>query len=230
MAVDPAYHVNWNIDGGFISEFDWGNDNIEVNWVDNNSVGTVDAVVSDTATNSTFSNTLLVAINSKLAPDKAQVVRVDSVFFCSIDDASYYQWKKNGIAVDKDEARKSWFYDTDYNSNDSIWYTVLVSDCEDCNSQFDCITESFRILNTETECEGCSGVPQFDVSNEITFTATSGIVDLVLDTFDKTTIKVTLTDETDNTSYILTTSVTQASHTMRLKNLTEGHNYSVILE
>jgi len=225
----PPFKVDWKVNGGLITEFDIGTGAVEVKWVDNANVGNLIALIIPDNADDAYELARLVAINSKLAPPKAQVVRSKKVFFCSIDDAPYYQWKKDGLPVEGEN--KAWFYDPDHNPE--AYYSVSVSYCEDCQPKPDCITDSYKIKGSETICEGCIIEQQVLITDlvEIAFEAEYPLVELKITPVNPFNIKLLLYNDGNSQSHFIEIRATSIPdvHTLLLKNLTVGNSYKVKL-
>jgi hypothetical protein len=223
------FAVDWQVNGGLITEFDIVSGAVEVKWVDNANVGNLIALIIPDNADDAYELARLVAINSKLAPPKAQVVRSKKVFFCSIDDAPYYQWKKDGLPVEGEN--KAWFYDPDHNPE--AYYSVSVSYCEDCQPKPDCITDSYKIKGSETICEGCIIEQQVLITDlvEIAFEAEYPLVELKITPVNPFNIKLLLYNDGNSQSHFIEIRATSIPdvHTLLLKNLTVGNSYKVKL-
>ena len=222
-----SFEVDWKVNGGLITEFDIVTGAVEVKWVDNANVGNLTALIKPENADDAYELTGLVAINSKLAPPKAQVVRSDKVFFCSIDDAPYYQWKKDGVPVDGEN--KAWFYDPAHNPE--AYYSVSVSYCEDCQPKPDCITDSYKILGSEMICEGCIIEQVWDITglDEKDFTAGHAIVEVNITPVSFYNINLRVYDGTKEHYIEMEAQSMPEVHTLLLKNLTPGNSYKLKL-
>ncbi len=226
-SYEIAESSGWSVKGGVITTYDLTDNSVEVQWKDQPS-GWLQGYFLDNG-NQDSSSKILIAVNNNYAPDKPKIFRQDKLFFSSIDDASCYQWKKNGIPVNKPEAQKAYFYDEDYNPADSVYYSVMVSNCDDClNCR--CWSESYRLLNTATDCEGCTSQQQVYVETEAGFTAQAdiAIVNLLMIN-NRNRIELSITDKAVNRVYTLVMQSEEeiTQYSLWLKGLIPERDYEI---
>jgi len=227
--------VNWDVEGGLITQFNPDKKEIEVRWKDEFNFGSLEATVFEDDITNSFKLNNLFQIDGIQSPDKAYLVQHDSVLFCSLYDTTdyQYQWYKG-----EDEkiagATKPYYYIG--SANDLSYFVKVNYLCETCDT---CQTKSFIIKGTEATCEECevadttvslsAGQKIIDIEND-------SIMDIHITSIVGKLLKIIVYNETNEATVTElrmalknNSALMPSSHVFRLVGLDPNIKYSVTI-